>query len=116
MNRRRAPVCAAFLVGTVISLSGMPAAVAQSGDAAAGREKAHACSVCHGQLGISTAPDAPNLAAQPSIYLAAQLRAYRSGDRKHEVMSVLSKMLSDADIDNVAAWFSSLQIEVKPVP
>ncbi len=58
----------------------------------------------------------PNLAAQPSIYLAAQLRAYRSGDRKHEVMSVLSKMLSDADIDNVAAWFSSLQIEVKPVP
>ena len=72
--------------------------------------------MCHGQLGISTAPDAPNLAAQPAIYLAAQLRAYRNGERKHEVMSVMSKALSDTDIDNLAAWFTSLQIEVKPVP
>jgi cytochrome c553 len=104
----------ALLLAGLVSLAG--AAHAQSGDAAAGRQKAQACSVCHGQFGISTAPDAPNLAAQPAIYLAAQLRAYRSGERKHEVMSVMSRTLSDADIDNLAAWFASLQIEVKPVP
>jgi cytochrome c553 len=91
-----------------------PAAAQAAGDAAAGREKAQACAVCHGPLGLSTAPDAPNLAAQPAIYLAAQLRAYRSGARQHEVMSVMSKTLSDADIDNLAAWYASLQLEVKP--
>ena len=104
------------LLLTALGLGGMQAAGAQTGDPGAGRQKAQACSVCHGPMGISSAPDAPNLAAQPALYTAAQLRAYRSGERKHEVMSVMSKTLSDADIDNLAAWFSSLQIEVKPVP
>ena len=40
------------------------------------------CVVCHGPLGMSRAPDAPNLAGQPAIYLGAQLRAYRSGARR----------------------------------
>ncbi len=91
-----------------------PAAAQAAGDVAAGREKAQACAVCHGPLGLSSAPDAPNLAAQPAIYLAAQLRAYRSGARQHEVMSVMSKTLNDKDIDNLAAWYASLQVEVKP--
>jgi cytochrome c553 len=116
MKLTRRAVAHCLLLAGMTALAASPAALAQSGDAAAGRQKAQACSVCHGQLGLSTAPDAPNLAAQPALYLAAQLRAYRSGERKHEVMSVMSKMLSDADIDNVAAWFSSLQVEVKPVP
>jgi cytochrome c553 len=80
-------------------------------DAVAGREKAQACSVCHGQNGISTAPDAPNLAGQPAIYLAAQLRAYRSGARPHAVMAVMAKPLTDDDIQNLAAWFASIRIE-----
>ena len=103
-------LAATLWLGTVT-----PAAAQAAGDAAAGREKAQACVVCHGPLGLSTAPDAPNLAAQPAIYLAAQLRAYRSGARQHEVMSVMSKSLSDADIDNLAAWYASLQVEVKPL-
>jgi cytochrome c553 len=57
------------------------------------------------------APDAPNLAGQPVIYLAAQLRAYRSGARKHEVMAVMAKPLSDDDIQNLAAWFASIRVE-----
>ena len=80
-------------------------------DAAAGRVKAQACAVCHGALGLSTTPDAPNLAGQPAIYVAAQLRAYRSGERKHEVMAVMAKPLSDDDIRNLAAWFSSIRVE-----
>ncbi|MDH4052243.1 MAG: c-type cytochrome [Rubrivivax sp.] len=86
-------------------------APALAADVAAGRAKSQACSVCHGQIGLSSAPDAPNLAGQPALYLAAQLKAYRSGARAHEVMAVLAKTLSDEDIDNLAAWFSSIRVE-----
>lgn len=83
-------------------------------EAAAGRAKAQACVVCHGPLGVSATPDAPHLAGQPAIYLAAQLRAYRSGARKHDVMAVIAKPLSDEDIRDLSAWFSSIRIEAKP--
>jgi cytochrome c553 len=96
-----------FLLGALL------AGPASAADAAAGRQKAAACAVCHGPLGLSATPDAPNLAGQPAIYVAAQLKAYRGGTRQHEVMSLMAKPLSDADIDNLAAWFSSLQVEVK---
>jgi len=87
--------------------------VASAADAAAGKTKAQTCSVCHGAIGISTSPDAPNLAGQPEIYLSNQLRAYRSGERRHEVMALIAKPLSDDDIANLAAWFSSVRIEAK---
>ena len=51
------------------------------------------------------------LAGQPSAYLEEQLRNYRSGKRSHEVMGVIAKALSDKDIDDLAAWFSAIQIE-----
>ena len=92
------------------------AAPALAADAVAGRQKALACAVCHGPLGLSVALDAPNLAGQPAQYLSLQLRAYRSGARKHEVMNVMAKPLSDADVDDLVAWFSSLQVSVQPVP
>ena len=82
----------------------------------AGKVKARPCAVCHGQLGVSMLPDAPHLAGQPERYLADQLKAYRSGKRTHEIMTLMAKPLSDEDIADLAAWFSSLQIEVKPVP
>jgi cytochrome c553 len=80
-------------------------------DPAAGKARAQACGVCHGALGLSAAPDAPNLAAQPAIYLSAQLRAFRSGERRHEVMNVIAKPLTDEDIDTLAAWFASIRVE-----
>ena len=82
-------------------------------DAQAGRAKSQACMVCHGPAGISTAPDAPNLAGQPALYVAAQLKAYRAGDRRHEVMAVIAKMLSDDDIENLAAWYAAIRIEAQ---
>ncbi len=85
----------------------------QANDVAAGRQKAQACAVCHGSLGQSATPDAPNLAGQPAIYTAAQLRAYRSGARKHEVMAVIAKSLTDDDIAHLAAWYASLRISVQ---
>ena len=91
----------------------VPHGVVAAADAAAGKTKAQACSVCHGAIGISTTPDAPNLAGQPEIYLSSQLRAYRSGERRHEVMTLMAKPLTDDDIANLAAWFSSVRIEAR---
>ena len=89
---------------------------AVTGEVAGGRVKANACAVCHGPMGLATLPDAPNLAGQPAMYLAAQLKAYRGGARQHEVMSLMAKPLSDADIDNLAAWYASIQVELKDKP
>ena len=89
---------------------------AVASDAGAGRDKARACVTCHGPLGLSRMPDAPHLAGQPALYLAAQLRAYRSGKRAHEVMAVMARPLSDADIDDLAAWYASIAVEAKEKP
>jgi len=87
---------------------------AAQADLQAGRAKARPCAVCHGEYGISLLPNAPNLAGQPEIYLAEQLKAYRSGKRSSEVMSVVAKPLTDADIADLSAWFASIAIEAKP--
>ena len=97
---------------TLALLAAGPLAHAQ--DATAGKAKAAACTMCHGPLGIAVAPDTPNLAGQPERYLAGQLRAYRGGARKHEIMSLMAKPLTDADIANLAAWFASVKLEATP--
>jgi len=83
---------------------------ALAGDAAAGRQKAQMCTVCHGSNGLATAPETPNIAGKPEGYLVRQLQAYRSGKRQHEVMNVIAKSLSDEEIDNLAAWFTSIKL------
>jgi len=87
---------------------------AAQADAQSGRAKARACVVCHGEFGMSVLPNAPNLAGQPEGYLAEQLKAYRSGKRPNEVMSVIAKPLTDAEIADLSAWFASIAIEAKP--
>jgi len=74
------------------------------------------CTTCHGPDGVSITPDAPNLAGQPRIYLREQLRAYRSGKRSHEVMGVIAKPLTDAEIEAIAEWYAAIAIEVKKKP
>jgi len=92
-------------------------AAALSGAAAAAPpDKAKLCAACHGVDGMSVQPDAPNLAGQPEIYLRDQLRAYRSGKRTHEVMAVIAKPLTDAEVAELAAYYSAIAIEVKKKP
>jgi cytochrome c553 len=100
---------AAALVVVSLACAGAGAA-----DPQAGRAKAAACAVCHGQAGISTLPNAPHLAGQPALYVEEQLRNYRSGARRHEQMNVVAKPLSDADIGELAAWYASIRIEATP--
>ncbi len=80
-------------------------------DIEAGKQKVKtACQVCHGLNGIATMPIAPHIAGESEIYLQNQLKAFRSGKRENEIMSVIAKDLSDEDIANVAAWYGSIEI------
>ena len=81
---------------------------ALAGDAAAGKAKAASCAGCHGANGISSNPMWPNLAGQQAGYLVKQMKAFRDGTRTDPMMSPMAKPLSDADIENIAAYFSSL--------
>lgn len=92
------------------------ASEAAAQDIAAGRRKAVACQACHGLDGIAKMPDAPNLAAQPASYLERELRAYRAGTRRNEVMAVAARGLGDDDIRDLAAYYSAIEIAVKAVP
>jgi cytochrome c553 len=85
-------------------------------DATAGRAKAQMCTPCHGANGLAVAPNTPHLAGQPEPYLVDQLKAYRNGKRAHEVMGVVAKNLTDADIADLAAWFASLEIVLRKEP
>ena len=83
-------------------------------DAAEGRAKADAaCALCHGPNGVASMPGAPNLAGQQAIYLSEQLKNYRSGKRQHEVMSYIAKPLTDAEIAQLAVWYSSIKVSVE---
>jgi cytochrome c553 len=79
-----------------------------AGDAAAGKAKAAACGACHDATGVSAAPTFPNLKGQKDAYIVKQLKAFRAGDRKDPTMNPMAKPLTDADIDNLAAYYSKL--------
>ena len=97
--------------GTV-ALALAAATGAHAADAKIGHKKAAACQLCHGIDGLAKVPMAPNLAGENEMYLEAQLKAFRSGKRTNEIMSVVAKQLSDDDIANLAAWYSSIKITV----
>lgn len=97
-----------------IALLLIQATVCFADDAALGRAKADAaCALCHGVNGIGSMPSAPNLAGQQAIYLSEQLKNYRSGKRHHEVMGVIAKPLTDNEINQLAAWYSSMKVTVE---
>jgi cytochrome c553 len=92
----------------VIAVLSTSSSIAFAGDAAAGKSKAASCGACHGMNGVSTNDIWPNLAGQKAGYLMAQLKAFRDGQRKNPMMSPMAAPLSDTDIDNLAAYYSSL--------
>lgn len=80
-----------------------------AGDAAAGKVKAAVCAACHGAAGISANALWPNLAGQKADYIIKQLKAFKAGTRKDPLMSPQAALLSEQDMENVAAHFSSLK-------
>lgn len=81
-------------------------------DIAKGEKLAGQCKTCHGKHGIAAIPIAPNIAGEAEIYLVNQLNAYQSGEREHEIMSVVAKTLNDESINQLAKWYASQSISV----
>ena len=87
-------------------------ALAAEGDAKAGESKAAACAACHGKDGNSSAPTFPKLAGQGSRYIVKQLQDFKSGRRDNGIMKAQASGLSDQDMADLAAYFSSQTIQV----
>ena len=99
-----------YATGIILMISVLLASgTVLAGDAAAGKTKAAACAGCHGANGMSSNPMWPNLAGQQTAYLVKQMKAFRDGSRKDPMMGPMAKPLSDADIDNLSAYFNSLK-------
>lgn len=92
------------------ALLAIAATSAQAADPAEGRKLARQCQTCHGLDGIAKIPIAPNLAGESQIYIVNQLKAFRSGKREHEMMTVVAKGLSDQQMSDLAAWYQSIEV------
>jgi cytochrome c553 len=113
--QRKLTKIAAYGFSSVLFL--FAAATAQAaGNVKAGHEKARMCEACHGLDGQSKIPEAPNLAGQIENYLLTQLTAFKSGERKNEQMSVIVQALSPQDIENVAAYYSAIEVKIGKLP
>jgi cytochrome c553 len=73
-----------------------------------GRAKAQEiCVACHGEQGVSVAPQYPNLAGQSGAAIYKQLDDYRSGSRTNQLMTDIAKALDEATLADVAAYYAA---------
>ncbi len=103
---------ARVLLPVISMMLALPVVVQAAGNPEAGKSKAVMCTACHGANGIAQIPTYPNLAGQNAQYLELALKAYRDGQRtggQAAIMAGMAKPLSDEDIANLAAHFSSLK-------
>ena len=98
-----------FLISAAVSNT------AVAGDIKAGRQKALICQTCHGlNDGLAKLPEAPNLAGQSEFYLINSLKAYKTGERKNDMMSAVAPALSQNDIEDLAAYFAAIKFTIEP--
>ena len=91
--------------------------VAQAaGDVNAGQAKSASCASCHGTNGNSMVSMFPKLAAQNEGYLVKQLQAFKNGTRSDATMGALAAGLSDQDMQDIAAYYSSQTVTANPAP
>jgi cytochrome c553 len=91
-------------------LAGAAGGVSAEGDAAAGRIAAETCMGCHavkGYFNVYPSYHVPKIGGQQAAYVAAALKAYRDGSRKHDTMHANAVNLSDEAIANIAAYVAS---------
>ena len=85
-------------------------AVLAEGDAKAGQVKAIPCMGCHAIPGYSNVYPTyhvPRVGGQHADYIVMALKAYREGQRSHPTMRAQASSLSDQDMADIAAYFSS---------
>ncbi|HET7649301.1 MAG TPA: cytochrome c [Gammaproteobacteria bacterium] len=95
------------ICAVIASVFATQAALAE-GSIEAGKQKSQTCAACHGANGISTSSQFPILAGQYQDYIIQALHEYQSGQRKNPIMAGMAKPLSQQDIEDLAAYFSSL--------
>jgi cytochrome c553 len=96
-------VCAAAML---VSGNGLAA-----GDVAAGRDKAFTCTGCHSAPGLRNAYPGytvPKIGGQHAEYIVIALKAYQSRERTHPTMQAHASTMSEQDMADIAAYFSSL--------
>lgn len=96
-----------LLIGLVASLSLMQSEAVADGDAAAGKAKSATCTACHGADGNSVNPEWPKIGGQHASYIVLQLQAYKEGKRNNALMMPMAMGLSDADMADLAAYYSA---------
>ncbi len=101
-----------FCASVCVSFAG---SVVAGGDPEAGKVASAVCSACHGADGNSTIPTNPKLAGQYESYLVHALKAYRSGERNNAIMSGFAANLTDQQIADLAAYFSSQESNLQTV-
>lgn len=78
----------------------------KAGDAARGKTLHAACIACHGEAGIGSSPEFPDLAAQAPLYTYKQLHDYKSGARPNGIMESFVGGLSDGDMADLAQFYA----------
>jgi cytochrome c553 len=100
---------ALFLVG-MLALCSQPALAG----AEEGRAKAQTCIACHGPGGNSVIPSVPSLTGQPKQFIVSALYQFREGKRKNDQMTPLAANLSNADLNDLAAFFAAQALVAVP--
>jgi cytochrome c553 len=95
---------------SLVAIVGWSSPAAAAGSAEAGQAKSATCMACHGPDGNSPSPEWPNLASQHSSYIVHQLQSFKSGARQNDLMSPMAMILSDEDMADLAAYFSSQKV------
>jgi len=103
MKKTVIAVLAAAFVGLIPNL------LLAQGDAAAGQAKSALCASCHGVDGNSPLAMNPKLAGQSARYMVKQLQDFKSGARAGAIMAAMVLSLSDQDMEDISAWYSSQQ-------
>jgi sulfide dehydrogenase cytochrome subunit len=95
------------MVRTIALVGALCLAPTAFGQDTIARNLASGCAICHGTDGRAVTKDVIPLAGQPREHIATQMRAFRDGQRPATVMHQIAKGYTDAQIDALAAWFSS---------
>ena len=90
-----------------VQINSASAAIAAKPDPVqAGKAASASCAGCHGDAGVSKMPGMPSLVGLNPKYLVAAMNAYKSGQRKNEMMKAMLAAVADTDMDNIALYYA----------
>ena len=98
---------AKFAALTLVAVLGWTGSVHAAGTVEAGQAKSATCMACHGMDGNSANPEWPALAGQHASYITKQIKHFKAGERQNPLMAPMAMMLTDQDVEDLAAYFSS---------